>query len=160
VRRVIADLDPDLPVSDVRPFSDYRSDAFAAQRFTMMLAASFAGVAILLACIGTYGVTAYAVARRYREFGVRLTFGARPLHVIRLVMSEGVKLAAAGLAVGIAGALGAARLLQHQLFGVTPLDPASYLAAVPALGIAVVVACWLPARRAAACSPVDALRTE
>ena len=117
-------------------------------------------VAAVLACIGVYGVTSYAVARRHREFGVRLAFGARPTQVVRLVMSEGVKLAAAGLTFGIAGALGAARLLHHQLFGVTPFDPASYVVAVPALGVAVVAACWLPARRAAFSSPVDALRAE
>ena len=160
VRQVVAHLDPDLPVSDLRPFADYRADALAAQRFTMMLAATFAIVAIVLACIGVYGVTSYAVARRNREFGVRLAFGARPTQVVRLVMSEGVKLAMAGLTFGIAGALGAARLLHHQLFGVTPFDPASYVVAVPALGVAVVAACWLPARRAAFSSPVDALRAE
>jgi predicted permease len=160
VRAVVAGLDPLLPVYDVRPLSDYLVAARAAQRFTMILAGAFAAVALLLACVGLYGVIAYAVARRRHEFGIRLALGARPGQVQRLVVGEGVRLAVLGLALGVPAAAIGARLLQAQLFGVSPRDPASYALALGLLGLAAVLASWVAARRATAASPLDVLRAE
>jgi putative ABC transport system permease protein len=160
VREVVGRLDPQLPVYDMRPLDDYVANARAAQRFATILAAAFAVVALLLASIGVYGVIAYAVARRRYEFGVRLALGAQPGQVTALVLREGVLLASAGVAIGLAGAAGAAMLLRSQLFGVTPRDAASYAVAVVAIAATALIASWIPARRAAGIAPVEALRAE
>jgi putative ABC transport system permease protein len=107
-----------------------------------------------------YGLIAYSVARRGHEFGVRLALGAQPAHVVRLVLADGMKLTVAGLVLGVAGGFAAARLLQNQLFGVSPTDVASYAVAVPVLGACALAACWIPARRATFNRPVDALLGE
>src|SRR5262249_8848648 len=120
----------------------------------------FAGVAILLACVGVYGVMAYAVTRRRSEFGVRLALGAMPSQLVQAVLREGVTLAGIGLAIGAMTAFGIARLLRSQLFGVTASDPMTYAIVLGVLGVVLSLACWLPARRASAANPLDALRTE
>ena len=159
-RKVVARLDPQLPVYEARPLRDYLAAARGAQRFTMILAGTFATVALLLAAIGLYGIIAYAVARRRHEFGIRLALGARPRQIEALIVGEGIRLAAIGLTLGLPFAAVAARLLQAQLFGVTPRDPASYTIALSLLGLAAVSASWFAARKATASSPLDALRTE
>ena len=126
----------------------------------MILAGTFAAVALLLACVGLYGVIAYAVARRRHEFGIRLALGARPGQVEGLVVREGLRMAAAGLALGLPAAGASARLLQSQLFGVTPRDPLSYTIAVSLLAAAAVVASWIAARKATSASPLEVLRAE
>ena len=158
IRETVATLDPQLPIYDIRPLDEYAASARAARRFTMVLAELFAGVALALACVGVYGVIAYSVARRRTEFGVRLALGARPWQIVRLAMREGARPATLGLGIGLLVAAAMAPLLQGQLFGVTPRDPWSYLAAALLLGAAAALASWLPARRAAAVSPLDALR--
>jgi len=160
VRQLVAALDPQLPAYDVRPLDDYVVGARAAQRFTTLVAAAFAVVALVLASVGVYGVIAYATARRRYEFGVRLALGARPAQVTSLVLREGVRLAASGMVLGLAGAAVAARFLEGQLFAVSPRDAGSYAAAAAAIGAAALAACWLPARRASTVSPLDAIRTE
>jgi putative ABC transport system permease protein len=161
VRQLIGRLDPELPVYDIRPLDAYVAGAQAAQRFTTILAASFAAVALALAAVGVYGVIAYATARRRYEFGVRLALGAQPVQVTTtLVLREGVRLAAAGLACGVVFAAVAARFLEAQLFAVSPLDAVSYAGAAAAIGAAAIVACWLPARRASSIRPLDAIRAE
>jgi putative ABC transport system permease protein len=160
VRRTIAALDPKLPIYDVRPFDSYVDAARAARRFTMQLAAAFAIVALALASVGVYGVLAYGVARRRREFGIRLALGAEPRQVVAGVMREGMKLAGVGVAAGILAAAPVARLLDAQLYGVRPFDPSTYAAAVALLFAAAASACWIPARRATSSSPIDALRAE
>lgn len=159
-RRVVARLDPELPVYDVKPFDAYVSGARAMQRFTSVLASAFALVALALACVGVYGVMAYAMARRRYEFGVRLALGARPAQVVRLVVGEGARLAAVGVTLGAAAAVVAAHALRAQLFGVTPRDAATYAVAATAIGLSAIAASWIPARRAAGASPLDALRSE
>jgi len=160
VRQLVARLDPALPVYDIRPLDAYVAGARAAQRFTTIIAASFAAVALALATVGVYGVIAYATARRRYEFGVRLALGAQPVQVTTLVLREGVRLAAAGLACGVVFAALMARFLEAQLFAVSPLDAVSYAGAAAAIGAASIIACWLPARRASAISPLDAIRAE
>lgn len=160
VRRAIASLDPRLPIYDVRPLDTYVEGARATRRFTMQLAAAFGAVALILACVGVYGVLAYSVARRRHEFGVRLALGAGPGRVVREVMREGLMLALAGSLAGVAAALATSRLLETQLYGVRPHDPISYGLTVVLLGVAAAVACWIPARRATTVSPTEALRAE
>jgi putative ABC transport system permease protein len=160
VKRAVAALDPELPVADIRPFDVYVSAARAAQRFSSLLALTFGLVALLLATVGVYGVIAYATTRRRHEFGVRLALGARPRDVTSAIVREGVRLAALGTAAGVVVAAGAARLLATQLYGVSPHDPLSYAATVAAIGIAAIVASWLPARRAMTLTPLAALRAD
>ena len=160
VRKAIASLDARLPIYDVRPLDSYVEGARGTRRFTMQLAAAFALVALALACVGVYGVLAYSVARRRHEFGVRLALGAEPRRVVVDVMREGLRLAAIGSLVGVAGALAASRLLETQLYGVRPHDPVSYAGTIAVLAVAAAIACWIPARRATNVSPMDALRTE
>ena len=160
VRRILARLDPSLPISEVRPLADYVTAARGAQRFMMILAAAFAAVALLLACTGLYGVVAYSVAQRKKEFGVRLALGALPGQVRALALREGVAVAAAGLALGVPAAWLAARLLRAQLFGITPRDTASYALGVGVLALAAVLASWFAARRATAASLLEVLRTD
>jgi putative ABC transport system permease protein len=160
VRRVVRALDPALPVYDVRPLAEYVAGARAAQRFATILAATFAAVALLLASVGVYGVIAYATTRRRYEFGVRLALGARPGEVMTLVLREGVVLAGIGLALGVLGAGLGARVLRNQLFGVGATDATSYAVAVVAIGVVALAASWLPARRAAAISPLMAMKAE
>jgi predicted permease len=160
VREALRALDPALPIYDVRPLDAYVADARALRRFTALLAIVFAAAALTLACVGIYGVVAYSVAERHREFGVRLALGARATQVMTLVLREGVTLAGVGLAVGLAGAAAAAWSLRSQLFGVAPWDPVSLGATLPILGAAAVLACLVPALRALRTDPADALRAE
>jgi putative ABC transport system permease protein len=160
LRAAVARVDPQLPVYDVRPFSEYLAAASGAQRFAMILAAAFAGAALLLACVGLYGVVAYSVAQRRSEFSVRLAVGALPRQVRGLVVGEAMRLAAIGILLGAPAAILGARLLRSQLFGVTPHDPASYAIALAVLAAAAVAAAWLAARRAIAANPFDVLRSE
>lgn len=160
VRRVLAGVDPQLAVYDMRPLTDYTVEATATQRFTMTLASAFAGIALALSCVGVYGLVAYSVTRRRHEFGVRLALGARPAQIIGVVLGDGMRLTVAGLAIGVAGGVAGARLLQNQLFGVSPHDVTNYAVAVSVLGASAAAACLVPAWRATARSAADVLRTE
>jgi predicted permease len=160
IRETLRSLDASLPIYDVRPLAAYAAGARAARRFALTLAGAFAASALLLAAIGVYGVTAYAVAFRRREIGLRVALGASRQQIAGLVIGESLRLGAAGLLLGLAGAGVAAALLRSQLFAIPPTDVAAYAAAVPVLAIAVAVATWLPARRATRVSPLESLRTE
>jgi predicted permease len=160
IRDVVRQLDPQLAVYDVRSLAAYAGAARATRRFTMVLAAAFALVALVLACVGVYGVTAYSVALRRHEFGVRQALGARSGQIEALVLREGAGLAIGGVALGLIGAAGAATLLRAQLFGITPADPVSYAAAVPLLAVVALAASWIPARRATLTSPLESLRAD
>jgi hypothetical protein len=160
IRETVAAMDPQLPVYDVRPLDEYVTSAKSAQRFTTVLAALFAAVALLLACLGVYGVMAYSVQQRRREFGVRLALGAQRYQLAQAVLREGLRLTAAGAAAGLACTIAAAPALRTQLFAVTPYDPATYVGGAGVLVLAALAACWIPARRSARLSPVEALRVE
>jgi predicted permease len=157
-RAALRDLAPEVPVYDVRTLSDRLADATAYARFSATLLALFAGVALALAAIGVYGVISFAVSQRTREIGVRVALGASRGDVTRLVVGQGLALAVAGAAIGLAAALAATRVLRSLLYDVAPSDPATFAAIVALLVGAVLVASWLPARRAARVQPAEVLR--
>ena len=154
----LRELAPDVPVYDVRTLEDRLADATAYARFSALLLALFAGVALALAAIGVYGVISFGVSQRTREIGVRVALGASRADVTRLVVGQGLGLALAGAALGVAAALAATRVLRSLLYGVAPGDPATFAAIVALLVAAVLVASWLPARRAARVQPAEVLR--
>jgi putative ABC transport system permease protein len=160
LRHEVAALDPDLPVADVQPMDQLIGSSIAQRRFTMLLLAAFAAVAVTLAAIGIYGVLSYVVSQRTQEIGVRLAIGASPVDVVRLFVREGVRLSAIGLTCGILGALAATRVLTTMLFGVTAKDPVTFGSVAAALIAVALVATYVPARRAAWVDPMRALRTD
>jgi len=160
VRALVASLDRDLPVFAVMTGDEVVGSSMAERRFAMTLLAIFAGVAVVLAIVGIYGVMSYSTSLRSHEIGVRMALGAQDGDVLRLVVGQGVRLAVFGLGVGLAGALMLTHLLDGLLFGVTANDPVTYAGAVVLLFAAAVVASFLPARRAAHISPIRALRCE
>ena len=159
-RADLAAIDRDLPMAAVRTLDQVVGRSIAERRFTMLLLATFAALALTLAVIGVYGVLAYLVSQRTREIGVRLAIGAAPSDVVRLFVREGLMLAAIGLVGGLIGAVAAARALTTMLFGVTPTDPLTFAGVAAALAIIALAASYLPARRAAAIDPMNALRMD
>jgi putative ABC transport system permease protein len=136
------------------------SNAEANRRFQTIVLAVFAALALLLAAIGIYGVMAYSAAQRRREIGVRLALGARPADVVMMLFKKGVLLALAGMAAGFAGAIALARILKSLLFGVSPLDLATFATVAVLLTITAALAAYLPGRSAARVDPLQALREE
>ena len=160
VRRAVAALDKDLPLTQIQTLDEIASSAVAGPRMTLLLVAVFAALAIMLAAVGIYGVMAYMVGQRVQEIGIRMALGAQRGDVLRMILAQGARLAIAGLIAGMAGAFALTRLLAKLLYGVTPTDPATF-AAVACLGLAVALAaCYIPARRAVAVDPTVALRYE
>ncbi len=160
VRTALEAIDPALPIYDVRPLSAYVDTAIATRGFTMRLAVIFALVAVALASVGIYGVIAYSVTLRHHEFGVRRALGARGAQLLALVARDGATLLTTGIVTGLAGATVITWFLRGLLFGVSPWDLTTYLMAIPLLLVAGAIACLIPARRALATNPVDALRSE
>jgi ABC-type antimicrobial peptide transport system permease subunit len=128
--------------------------------FTMILLAIAAAVALALGIVGIYGVMSYVVSQRTGEIGVRLALGAAPERVARMIVRQGGSVAPAGVAIGLAGAVAACRVMASLLYGVTPRDPVEFVATTILLMAIALVACWLPARRAARLNPLEALRAE
>jgi putative ABC transport system permease protein len=160
VARAIRDEDPQVPVGRVRTMDEVLAGSLAFQRFLMTLIGLFAALAAALAAVGIYGVMSYLVAQRTHEIGVRMALGARPGSVVELVVGRAMVLAGAGALVGLAGAAGLTRLLRSQLFGVRPLDPATFAAATVLLAFVALAACLVPAWRASRVDPIVALRSE
>jgi putative ABC transport system permease protein len=159
LRDVIKEMDPNLPVADIRSLEQITRDALSETRFAMLLLACFAGLALALAAIGVYGTLSVLVSERATEIGIRMALGATPRVIVRMVLGQGLALAAAGVCIGVAGAVALTRLLDTLVFGVSTLDPATF-AAVPVLLAAVAgFACVWPARRAAAVDPIATLRS-
>jgi putative ABC transport system permease protein len=153
-------LDPQLPLSEVETMSEYLGDLTAAKRFTSVILASFAVIGLVLAVMGIYGVITYLVAQRTQEIGIRLALGAPRSAVLWLVSSQGLGMALAGVAIGMMGTVVAARSLASLLYGISALDPVTLGSASVALIAIALVACALPARRAARIDPMRALRSE
>jgi putative ABC transport system permease protein len=160
VRSEIRQIDPQLPVANVRPLRDVVATALATPRLTGFLLMTFAGIALALAAIGIYGVLAYLVAVRTHEFGIRMAVGADRGRVLTLVMRQGLVLAAAGIAIGLGAAAVLARFMQSLLYQVRAIDPLTFVAVPLLLVVIAMAACLLPAVRATRVSPVTALRTE
>jgi putative ABC transport system permease protein len=160
VRARIRELDRDLAVAAVRPMESVLARAVAPRRLQMQLLAAFAGIALVLALVGTYGVLAYHITERTREFGVRMALGAKADDIRRMVVREGMAPAIAGVLVGLGGAAALSRLLMTLLFETEPLDPIAFGGAAAALLLAALAACLLPARRATRVDPGTALRAE
>jgi putative ABC transport system permease protein len=159
-REVIRSLDAEQPVADVRTMEGWLARSLSRSRFSTLLLAVFAGVAALLAGVGIYGVMSYSVAQRTHEVGIRLALGARGRDVLKLVVGQGMKLALIGLALGLAVAVALTRLMEKLLFGVSPTDPLTFVVVALMITIVALLACWLPARRAARVDPMIALRSE
>ncbi len=160
VRRAVHDVAPMLPVYDMQTMEQRTENATARTRFSATLLALFAATALSLAAIGIYGVMSLAVSARTRELGIRIALGADRARVQRLVVGEGLTLAAAGVAIGFVGALFATRVLGNMLYGLEPSDPATYAGVTLVLVAAAAAASWLPARRASRIDPINALRAE
>jgi putative ABC transport system permease protein len=160
LRRVVWDADGEVPIPEVRTLQQVMAASVAQRRFQMLLIGLFAGAALALAAIGTYGVVAYAVGRRRAEMGIRMALGANRGNVLRLVLRDGMTPVIVGLVVGGAGAMALGRSLASLLFEVSPHDPAAYGAAAAVLLSVSVAACLIPARRATRVNPVEALRFE
>ena len=160
VRAAIRSMDPDLPLAQVETMEQIVSDVHAGDRFTTVLFASFAGVALLLAVLGIYGVMAFLVAQRTHEIGLRIALGAGRRHVLQMVIGEGLRLAAVGLAIGMVGAWLVGRGMQSLLFGATSLDVTAFGVVAALMVLSAILACCIPARRAAWVDPIVALREE
>jgi putative ABC transport system permease protein len=158
--RAIGEIDPALPMERLRDMNEVFTDSIRRPRLLAHLLALFAGLALLLAAIGTYGVLSYTVALHRREIGVRLALGADRLRVLQEVMTRGLTPAGLGLAIGVAGAMAVNRLVASLLFGVDPTDPATLLVVPATLALVAALACWLPARRASRLDPNVVLRAE
>jgi putative ABC transport system permease protein len=160
MRRTIAGVDSKVPVFNVREMDQVIVEANSDARIEAQLLGIFAGLALLLAAVGIYGVMSYLVAQRTQELGIRMALGAQPLDVLRLVLERGVMLTVAGLAIGLVAAFSITRLLSKLLFGVSATDPLTFFGVAMLLGLVALAACWIPARRAMRVDPMTALRYE
>ncbi|MEP7272055.1 MAG: ABC transporter permease [Acidobacteriota bacterium] len=160
VRDQVRAIDKDQPVSTMRTMEEIVSTSVASRRFSMLLLGVFAGLALVLAAVGIYGVMAYSVSQRTHEIGIRLALGARRGDVVRLVLGQGMAVAGIGVAVGVVAAFAATRLLSTLVYGVSLTDPVIFVSIPLILGAVALVACLLPARRATMVDPLVALRYE
>jgi predicted permease len=160
LRRALIDVDPAVPIASVRTLREQVDLNVNDDRLAMTIGTALGGAALLLAAVGLFGAMSYAVGRRTREIGVRLALGATPRDVGRLVLGEGLRLAVVGSMAGIAMAFWIGHLIRNRLYGVTPADPLSFLAAVALLCAVALCASWIPARLATQVDPAQALRLE
>jgi len=157
LRKAIAEIDRDLPLYQVRPWSQVIADSIGDRRINVWLVGSFALVALLLAALGLYGIVSYSVIQRRREIGVRMALGAQSRDVIRLIMWDGARMLLGGVLIGILGSIAVSHLLQGQLYQVAPNDPATLVGVILLLGAVALMANYLPAHRAASIDPVRSL---
>jgi len=160
LRDAVHTVEPRMVARRARVADDYVKDALAPTRFTLALLGAFAAVALVLAVVGLYGSIAYSVTQRTREIGIRVALGASSRAVTELVVSDGIRLAAAGLVVGLATAIVAARALSSLLYAVSAGDPATFVATSIIVVVVALLASYVPARRATRIDPIDALRTD
>ena len=160
IRSAVRELDPSLPVYNMWSMNELVTKSMVQPRFLALLLATFSGIALFLAAIGIYGVMAYLVTQRTQEIGVRMALGARPLHVLKLVFGQSVGMLLIGVVIGLAGAFALTRLMRTLLFEVTATDPVTYVSVIGVLIVVALLACYIPARRAAKVDPLIALRYE
>ncbi|MGH9745226.1 MAG: ADOP family duplicated permease [Candidatus Acidiferrales bacterium] len=160
IRRDTSAIDKDLPVTDIAAMPDVVNASVAQPRFQMVLLGLFGALALVLAAVGIYGVISYSVVQRTHEIGIRMSLGAQPRQILRLVVGQGVKLALVGIAAGCVAALALTRLMMSLLFEVSPADPLTFLGVAIVLALVAMAACFIPARRAMRVDPMTALRYE
>jgi predicted permease len=160
VRQQVKTIDPDQPIYAIRTMDDIRAESVAPERLNLTLLSIFAGIALILAIVGIYGVMSYSVTQRTHEIGIRMAIGAQPRDVFRMVLRQGMMLALIGVGFGLIGAFGLTRLMATMLFGVEPTDPATFAAIAALLTVVALVACYIPGRRATKVDPVVSLRYE
>jgi predicted permease len=160
IRQAVHDVDPNLPLSNVKTMERRISESLGPQRFATNLLAVFAGLAILLAAVGLYGLISYSVTERTNEIGIRMALGARPVDVLKMVVTQGAKLALAGAVAGIVAGMVLMRAMQSVLYNVSAADPISFIGAAALLLLIALVACYIPALRATRVDPMVALRYE
>ncbi len=160
LRRIISELHREIPISEVKSMHVVVSDAASTPASTTSLFVIFAGLAVVLGVTGIYGVLAFLVSKRTREIGIRVALGAQPREVLWLVMKEGAKFSAAGIAIGLAGAFTVSRVMASELYGVGPLDPVTYIGVAILMTIVTMLACFVPTRHALRIDPLTALRYE
>jgi putative ABC transport system permease protein len=153
LRAAVQRLDPELAVARIRTVRDLMDSSVSADRFRAMLLGLFATLALVLAAVGIYGVMAFSVGRRSREIGVRMALGAGTMQLYAQILREGLTVAGAGIAVGLAAALAVTRIMSKLLFGVTPTDPLTFAVVSLVLVVIAAIACLIPARRAARVDP-------
>jgi predicted permease len=160
LRFTVAELNPEVPVTEVRSMGSFLSDAVSTPRSTTALFVAFAALALALGVTGIYGVLSYFVAQRRREIGIRMALGAQRSNVFRLVLIEGAKMSGLGIVIGIVAAVALTRLMQSLLYGVGTSDPLTFLGVVVVIAVVALLACYIPARRAMSVDPMVALRYE
>jgi putative ABC transport system permease protein len=160
IRRQVASLDKNTPIYHVETLDQYFAQSVAAPRFITLLLSGFAGLALLLASVGIYGVISYIAIQRTHEIGIRLALGAQKGEILRMVIGKGLAPALAGLAIGVVLALRLTRVFSSLLYGVSPTDPLTFAAVPLILTSVALLACYIPARRAAKVDPMLSLRYE
>ena len=160
LRAALTSLDKSLPVYDLKPMTEYLRDSLARRRFNLILLTAFGGVALALAAVGIYGVISYGVTQRTHEIGIRMALGAKKGDVLRLVVRQGMMMALVGVAIGLLASLALTRLMESLLFGVSVTDPLTFTMIALLLTSVALLACFVPARRAAKVDPLVALRYE
>jgi putative ABC transport system permease protein len=160
VRQIVTALEPDGGVFNATTMAEIVSNRMSRPRLYTVLLGGFAAVAVTLALIGIYGVVAYTVSQRTREIGIRAALGAEPSRILRLVLTESLCIAGAGIAAGLGAAVALSRLLTGLLFGIEPLDAGTLAAVTAAFVLLIALAAWIPSRRATRVAPIVALRTE
>ena len=158
VRRVVAEVEPNQALHNVMTMEQRLANATTSRRLNTVLLGSFAGLALLLAVVGIYGVMSYAVTQRTREIGVRIALGASSMEIVKLIVGQGALLVGIGVVIGLGVAALGTRLLANLLFGVSALDPATFVGVTALLAATAFLACYLPARRATKVDPMVALR--
>jgi len=160
IRDAMRQIDPKLPVRNLDKFDSIFIESFTRERLFMKLLGALAALALILACTGLYGVVSYSVRQQTREFGIRIAVGADRNSIRRMVLSNGAKLAGAGLLIGLLTSLGLPRILSTMLYEVSPFDGTSFAIVTVVLALAGLLACWIPARRATRIAPSIALRID
>ena len=160
IRRVVGSMDSSLPIVRLRTMDDVFGASVSRPRLLAQLLGTFAGLALLLAAVGTYGILAYTVTERRKEIGIHMALGATRSNVLNKILGQGLRLTGAGLVVGLAAAFGLTRLLQTQLFNVEPTDPGTIVSVSLFIALVALTACYIPAARATRVDPMVVLRDE